>query len=105
MARSAPMLKTRHLLTLAAGATIVALALPARAAVTVLGGNMAHECSLAAINGDTDETAEAKCTQALDSEFLSLRDRAGTFVNRGVLKLRRKEFAAAQGDFNLAIET
>jgi tetratricopeptide (TPR) repeat protein len=42
---------------------------------------------------------------ALDSELLSLRDRAGTYVNRGVLKLRRKEFSSAQFDFNRAIET
>ena len=37
--------------------------------------------------------------------ILSLRDRAGTYVNRGILKLRRKDFGSAQFDFNRAIET
>ena len=45
------------------------------------------------------------CTLALDTELLSLRDRAGTYVNRGVLKLRRREFSSAQFDFNRAVET
>ncbi len=99
------MLKTPLMLSFAAGAAALAFAAPAGAAVTVLGGDMAHQCSLAAIQGDTGALAEAKCTQALDGELLSLRDRAGTFVNRGVLKLRRKEFAAAQNDFDLAIKT
>jgi tetratricopeptide (TPR) repeat protein len=95
----------RHILPLAAGGAFLAFASSALAAVTVLGGDMAHQCSIAALNGASDEKAEATCTQALDGEFLSLRDRAGTFVNRGVLKLRRKDFMAAQGDFDRAIET
>ncbi|HET6971748.1 MAG TPA: tetratricopeptide repeat protein [Phenylobacterium sp.] len=94
----------RYLRPFAAAAALVAFALPARAAVTVLGGDMAHQCSIAALAGQSDEMAEAKCTMALDGEFLSPRDRAGTFVNRGVLKLRRKDFTAAQGDFDRAIE-
>ncbi|MBW8811923.1 MAG: hypothetical protein JF588_00735 [Caulobacterales bacterium] len=96
---------TSVLLPLAILAAATAFALPAAAAVTVLGGDMAHQCSLAAIKGASDERSEATCTQALDGEFLSVRDRAGTFVNRGVLKLRRKDFTAAQGDFDLAIQT
>lgn len=98
------MLKTYSLLA----ATAVAVALSAgssEAAVTVLGGGMAHECSKAALNGMSDVKYEDFCTLALDSELLSLRDRAGTYVNRGVLKLRRKEFSSAQFDFNRAVQT
>lgn len=73
-------------------------------AVTVIGGGMAKECSVAALGGESDPRFEAICTQALDSEMLSLRDRAGTYVNRGILKLRRKEFASAEFDFNRAIQ-
>lgn len=76
-----------------------------QAAVTVLGGGMARECSNAALGGLSDSRSEAVCTQALESEMLNLRDRAGTYVNRGVIKLRRKEFGSAQWDFNRAIET
>ena len=89
----------------AAGAALAWAATASAGAVTVIGGGMAKECSQAALNGETEFRFEALCTQALDSELLSLRDRAGTYVNRGVLKLRRKEFASAQFDFNRAIET
>ena len=100
-----PMLKTPHILALAAGVALMGWAAGAQAAVTVLGGGMARQCSVAALNGASDSRSEDMCTLALESELLNLRDRAGTYVNRGVLKLRRKEFASAQWDFNRAIET
>jgi tetratricopeptide (TPR) repeat protein len=99
------MLKTPHLLALAAGAALLAFAGGSQAAVTVLGGGMAKQCSQAALGGESDARYEALCSQALDSEILSLRDRAGTYVNRGILKLRRKDFKGSQFDFNRAIET
>lgn len=72
-------------------------------AVTVLGGGMARLCSYAALAGDFDTAAEANCTAALTTEVLSPLDRAGTLVNRGVMKLRRKDFAAARADFDSAL--
>lgn len=99
------MLKTSLPLALGAAAMLSAWATSSQAAVTVLGGGMAHECSEAALGGASDIRAENTCTLALDTELLSLRDRAGTYVNRGVLKLRRKEFSSAQFDFNRAIQT
>ena len=95
------MLKT----TLALAALLAAITGSAQAAVTVIGGGMAHDCSKAALSGVSDAKYEALCTLALDTELLSLRDRAGTYVNRGVLKLRRKEFASASYDFNRAVIT
>ena len=97
--------RTALILALTAGAALAAWAASSEGAVTVLGGGLARECSNAALKGESDPRFEDKCTQALNSELLSPRDRAGTYVNRGVLKLRRKEFAAAQWDFNRAIET
>ena len=99
------MLKTSHLIAFAAGAVLAAAAGGAQAAVTVLGGGMAQACSKAALGGESDSKSEDMCTLALDTELLSLRDRAGTYVNRGVLKLRRREFNAAQFDFNRAVQT
>lgn len=99
------MLKASHILALAAGASLLAFVAPAEAAVTVLGGGMARQCSHAALGGESDAKFEDYCTQALESEPLSARDRAGTYVNRGVLKLRRKDFGSAQFDFNRAIQT
>lgn len=97
------MLKISHAFALAA--MLAAVSGSAQAAVTVIGGGMAHDCSKAALSGASDAKYEALCTLALDSELLSLRDRAGTYVNRGILKLRRKEFASAQYDFNRAVIT
>jgi tetratricopeptide (TPR) repeat protein len=97
--------RTSLLLALGAGAAALAWAGAAGAAVTVLGGGMAKECSHAALSGESDAKYEALCTMALDAELLSLRDRAGTYVNRGILKLRRREFSSAMFDFNRAIET
>ena len=74
-------------------------------AVTVLGGGMARECSNAALAGESDPRFEAACTEALTLEPLGPTDRAGTYVNRGVLKLRRKAFEGAQADFDRAIQT
>jgi tetratricopeptide (TPR) repeat protein len=75
----------------------------ARAAVTVIGGALASQCSDAAVNGETDYRFEQLCTQALEGELLSHRDRAGTFVNRGIIKLRRKAYEGAIQDFNLGV--
>lgn len=74
----------------------------AQAAVTVIGGGMAEACSRAALGGESDVRFQRLCTEALDTEFMSARDRAGTLVNRGVLKLRRGTFPEAARDFDQA---
>lgn len=97
--------KTSCLLAFAIAGALSASTASAQGAVTVLGGGMAHDCSKAALGGESAIQFERVCTLALENELLSQRDRAGTYVNRGVLKLRRKEFASAQFDFNRAVET
>ena len=91
------------LTALAAGAAALFLASSASAAVTVLGGGLAHECSLAARDGRADTDSVAICSMALESEPLSGRERAGTYINRGVIKLRLKAFESAKQDFDMAI--
>jgi tetratricopeptide (TPR) repeat protein len=86
-----------------AGVALLAGAGPARASVTVIGGGLAEACSKAAVGGASSPREEAVCTQSIESEMLSPRDRAGTFVNRGIMKLRRGEWKAALGDFNAAV--
>jgi tetratricopeptide (TPR) repeat protein len=76
----------------------------AQAAVTVIGGGMAQACSQAAVGGESDLKFQQLCTDALDGEFLSARDRAGTLVNRGVLKLRRGAYPDATRDFDMAVK-
>jgi len=74
----------------------------AHAAVTVIGGGLAEACSRAALSGKADIHLESSCTEALEKETLTTRDRAGTLVNRGVLKMRRLNWAGATKDFDEA---
>jgi tetratricopeptide (TPR) repeat protein len=76
----------------------------ARASVTVFGDAAAGECSKAAIEGKADPVSENFCTTALDFDTLDAEDRAGTFVNRGVMKLRRAEYEPARADFDAALK-
>jgi tetratricopeptide (TPR) repeat protein len=75
----------------------------ASAAVTVLGDASAQACSQAAFHDKADQDAMNACTTALSSDFLDRRDRAGTFINRGVMWMIRKDFQSARGDFERAI--
>jgi tetratricopeptide (TPR) repeat protein len=84
-------------------AACACVAASADASVTVLGGGFADACSRAAIVGESDARFEAVCTRALDEERLGAYDLAGTYVNRGVMKLRRLEYAAAMRDFEAAV--
>jgi tetratricopeptide (TPR) repeat protein len=93
----------RRLSGLLAATLLIGAAGAAQAAVTVIGGRLATQCSDAAVNGETDFRFEQICTQALEGELLARRDRAGTFVNRGIIKLRRHEYEGAIRDFNFGI--
>lgn len=93
----------RLILNTALIGAVLAFAGSASAAVTVIGGGSAEACANAALTGKSDRRFEALCTQALQDEILNSRDRAGTFVNRGVMKLRRLEYEAAVLDFNQAV--
>ncbi len=93
----------RLILSAALASVAVALASSAGAAVTVIGGGLAEACANAAITGKSDRRFENLCTQALSEEIMNSRDRAGTYVNRGVMKLRRMNYAEATLDFNQAV--
>jgi len=75
---------------------------PAQAAVTVIGSGPAELCYQGAENGGDPKEYIAYCTQALGG-ILTTRDRAATFVNRGVLKLSLSESNAALDDFNAGL--
>ena len=74
-----------------------------QAATTVLGNGLAGICSQAAKAGEDNQPALEVCTMALETESMNRRDRAGTYVNRGVIKMRRQEYVAAHKDFNTAV--
>lgn len=75
----------------------------ASAASVVLGAGLATVCSKAAIAGRSDPKSIETCTIALETQAMGPRDRAGTFVNRGVLKLRRKAYEDSRSDFAAAL--
>ncbi|MBI1407419.1 MAG: tetratricopeptide repeat protein [Caulobacter sp.] len=90
-----------------AAAAVTALSMiastPASGAAMILGQGLATVCSKAAIAGRNDKKSIETCTQALETQAMGPRDRAGTFVNRGILKLRRKSYDEARVDFAEAL--
>jgi len=82
---------------------VLAIAGPAAAAVTVLGSNDAELCSKAAFAEDGTADSLRTCTTALADGMLDRRDRAGTYINRGVIYMVRSDFKAARADFEQAV--
>ncbi len=80
-----------------------ALVSQAQASVFVIGGGLATECSMAALKGLSDDRSLALCDTALDTENLNRDALAGTLVNRGVIYMRRQDFAAARRDLDRAV--
>jgi tetratricopeptide (TPR) repeat protein len=64
---------------------------------------MANECSTLAKRGMGDpREALSVCTIAIEHDNLTGRDLAGTYVNRGVLRLRGHDWFGARQDFDTA---
>lgn len=71
-------------------------------AVTVIGAGPASLCYDGAENGSDPGQYITYCNDALGG-YLSVRDRAATFINRGVLRLDLNEASAALGDFDAGL--
>jgi tetratricopeptide (TPR) repeat protein len=81
-----------------------ALAVPAVAAVTVIGSTSARLCYEAADARSLPSSASiGRCDEALEREALTAQETVATYVNRGILKLRRGQIDEAIADFNTAI--
>jgi tetratricopeptide (TPR) repeat protein len=86
-------------------AAVAALAVPAAAAVSVIGATSARLCFEAADARSTPSSAAiARCNEALDGEALTEYEVVATYVNRGILKLRRGLVDQAIRDFDTAIQ-
>ena len=94
---------TRHRIIMAALLAVVSV--PAGASVIVVGNNSARLCYESA-ESPVLPTAEdfRRCDMALREEALVRDDIVATYVNRGILKLRRGQIEAAIVDFDRAIE-
>jgi tetratricopeptide (TPR) repeat protein len=82
---------------------MLAAAAPAQAAMLVLGGGMAEDCYKAALHEASDGPSLELCTRALSDEPLTPKDRASTFINRGVILISRRAYEAAAADFDSAL--
>ncbi|HEX3484646.1 MAG TPA: tetratricopeptide repeat protein [Micropepsaceae bacterium] len=81
---------------------LVATAGEANAVVLVLGGVAGSKCYATAEFGDPFQAFDI-CTKALSDMEMSVRDRAATYINRSVVRLRVHDWAGALGDTDLAI--
>jgi tetratricopeptide (TPR) repeat protein len=86
-------------------AAFLLLSAPAHALVAVVGDGLAHDCFIAAKAGTDPRGGIAVCNEALAEEALDARARAGTYVNRAVMKvaLGRVDEAMADYDSGLAL--
>lgn len=76
----------------------------AKAAVTVFGSGFAGQCFHAAKFGGDIQAGIADCNRAIDTEQLSTRDKAGTYINRGVLYMTVDDYVSAQRDFEAGVK-
>jgi tetratricopeptide (TPR) repeat protein len=74
----------------------------AHGAVTVIGGGLAQSCSQQVKQGRADRDLVNLCSMSIEQEPLRRRDRAGTFVNRGIVFLRLRDLDDALRDFDRA---
>lgn len=81
----------------------LACAAPAVAAITVIGNTSARMCYEAADSNSAAVSGLRYCNEALDGEALTQNDRVATFVNRGILKMRKGDYDDAIRDFDTAI--
>jgi tetratricopeptide (TPR) repeat protein len=85
-------------------ASFLAIAAPvASAQVSVIGGGIASDCYEAAYFARVSpQQGEAICTKAIEAEVMKLENRAATYTNRGVLRMRAGKYDAALSDYAVA---
>lgn len=85
-------------------AALLVLAAPAHALVSVVGAGLAHDCFTMAKAGTDPRGGIAVCDEALTEEALDARSRAGTYVNRAVMKMALGHVDDAMADYNSALK-
>lgn len=90
-------------LSAAACVALIGFSLPANALVMVIGNQLAHDCFEIAKSGVDPANGIATCSSALENEALSPHDRAGTYVNRGAIKIAMGRVDDALNDYNTGL--
>jgi tetratricopeptide (TPR) repeat protein len=91
-------------LTPAAGVALLVISSAGNGAALTLGGPLSQSCYEAALSGDATHFTVQSCDRSLTEEALTQRDRAATFVNRGVLQMLKGARGEADSDFDSAIK-
>lgn len=83
-----------------AGLSVAAFGVSANAAVSVLNGSLAHSCYEAAEYGGSADDGIKTCTAALQEEALTVKDRAATMINLGILRSQDEDSEGALASYN-----
>lgn len=83
---------------------VASIAVPAAGQVVTLGAGYAESCYFAAESQDTSRQAMSACNKALTEQAITPEDRVATYVNRGILYLRRANVDEANADFDRALK-
>lgn len=79
---------------------LMTFASAAQAQVTVIGGGLARDCYEAVKYGlMKNAAAEEVCTRALEHEAMNVSNKAATYTNRGVARMRQGNFDSALTDY------
>jgi len=85
------------------GAALLLFPAHAQALVTVLGSGLARDCFLIAKGGADPVRGIATCDEALAEEGLDNQQRAGTYINRAVMKVALGRVDDAMRDYDEGI--
>jgi tetratricopeptide (TPR) repeat protein len=97
-------MKTRTLALIGGLAAAALTASQANAYVQVVGNGKAHDCFIYAKAGLDPDAGITLCTEALNEEYLSAHDRAGTMINRGVMESSKGQLDDAMADYEASIK-
>ncbi|HUB84980.1 MAG TPA: hypothetical protein VL971_04755 [Rhizomicrobium sp.] len=79
-------------------------AVPADAAISVIGSSISEACYHAAEFGSEIGEGIATCDRALEQTPMTNHDRAATLINRGILRSRNGDAQGALYDYNRGLE-
>ncbi len=81
----------------------LAVAGPSFASTVVIGEGLGEACFNQAKYGHSDRDALNICDKAIENGFLSKKDAAATYVNRGIVRSSRGDLEGAVTDYNNAL--
>lgn len=85
-------------------ACAAAIAMPANGQAVIIGGGLAKECFMKVeAQSSRFVDVERVCTRALESETMTRTNRAATYVNRGIIRMRAGNYDSAITDYDRAI--